>query len=213
MNNKYKDTPGYKQVEIPPLNMNRIEDASNPKQVSRTIDEMITKTIERATEELKEFFQKYNKDDIDELKEKETKEEIEKLLKGYIDVPFETPLEPERIDYGIDFEDEIPEGMTVEEFIIQLRKKEKKEYDEEILKVLKGEQDVMFETPVEISTPIEIVKGLSKGSVIEPMPSEKLVISEQPEFMNYDFEAMNNMVEVEIQPSPSPYMYYGMDAI
>lgn len=219
INNKYKDKPGYTQVEIPPLNMNRIEDASNPKQVSRTIDEMITKTIEGATEEVKEFFQKY-KDEIErkkrETKEKETKEKIEKLLKGYIDVPFEIPLEPkqpERIDYGIDFEDEIPEGMTVKEYIIQLGKQEKKEYDEEILKVLKGEQDVMFETPVEISTPIEIVKGLSKGSVIESMPSEKLVVTEQPEFMNYDFEAMNNMVEVEIQPSPSPYMYYGMDAI
>ncbi len=183
MNNKYKDTFGYKQVEIPPLNMNRIEDASNPKQVSRTIDEMIIKTIKGAKEEVNKFFQKY-------------KDEIERKKKE---------------DYGIDFEDEIPEGMTVEEFIIQLRKKEAKEYDEEILKVLKGEQDVMFETPVE--TPIELIKGLSKGSVIEPMPSEKLVVTEQPEFMDYDFEAMDNMVEVEIQPTPNPYMYYGMDAI
>jgi hypothetical protein len=61
LNNKYKDTYGYKQIEIPPLNMNRIEDASNPKQVSRTIDEMITKTIKGATEEVNDFFQKYRK--------------------------------------------------------------------------------------------------------------------------------------------------------
>ena len=216
MNNKYKNTPGYKQVEIPSLNMNRIEDASNPKQVSRTIDEMIIKTIEGATEEVKDFFNKYSKEDIDKLKEKQNKEEIEKVLKGYIDVPFETPMPPEEPepDIEIDFADQIPEGMTVKEFIIQLGKQEQKEYDEEIIKVLKGEQDVIFETPVDLTTPIEIIKGLSKGSVIEtPIPSENLVVNEQPEFMDYDFEAMNNMVEVEIQPTPNPYMYYGMDAI
>ena len=220
INNKYKDTQGYKQVVIPPLNMDNIEDASNPKEIPRTIYEKIIKTINDASEEIKDFFNKYSKEDIDKLKEKQNKEEIEKVLKGYIDVPFETPIvvppEEQEPEIEIDFADQIPEGMTVEEFIIQLGKQEAKEYDEEIIKVLKGEQDVMFETPVYLTTPIEIIKGLSKGSVIEtPIPSENLVATEQPEFMDYDFEAMNNMVEVEIQPTPSvlPYMYYGMDAI
>lgn len=166
---------------------NNLQYINIKKEINYKINKHNIKTIKGATEEVNNFFQKY-KDETErikrETKEKETNEEIEKLLKGYIDVPFETPLEPERIDYGIDFEDEIPEGMTVKEYIIQLGKQEKKEYDEEILKVLKGEQNVMFETPVEISTPIEIVKGLSKGSVIESMPSEKLVVTEQPEFMD-----------------------------
>ena len=90
---------------------------------------------------------------------------------------------------------DIPEGMTLEEYLIQyFEQLEQKEIedDEEILKVLKGEQDVMYETPI---------------------PSENLVVTEQSELMDYDFEAMNNMVEIEIQPTPNPYMYYGMDAI
>ena len=191
MNNKYKDNPGYKQIEIPPLNMDRIEDASNPKEVSRTIDETITKTIKGATEEVKEFFNKY-KVDIEKLKEKETKEEIEKVLKDYIDVPFETPLEPEK-QFDVDLS-EVPEGMTLLEYITMLDEQEDKEYDEEILKVLKGEQDVMYETPI---------------------PSENLGVTEQPEFMDYDFEAMNNMVQVEIQPTQRPdyQMLYDMGAI
>lgn len=195
MNNKYKDNPGYKQIEIPPLNMDRIEDASNPKEVSRTIDETIIKTVKGATEEVKEFFNKY-KVDIEKLKEKETKEEIEKVLKDYIDVPFETPLEPEQ-QFDIDLSG-VPEGMTLLEYITMLDEKSMKEYKEEqeqeILKVLKGEQDVMFETPI---------------------PSENLVVTEQPEFMDYDFEAMNNMVQVEIQPTQRPdyQMLYDMGAI
>lgn len=211
MNNKYKDTPGYKQVEIPPLNMDRIEDASNPEQVSRTIDEMITKTIEGATEEMKEFFNKYSKEDIEKIKEEQTKEEIEKVLKREIEVPFETPTimpseEPEK---------EYIEGD--DETIIVMPDDIKKEIEA----ILQKRQEKPFETPSEFieptpseikePTPSEIIEAISKGSVIKSPPQ----LEEEPEFMKYDFEAINNIVEVEVKPTQRPDydLLYEMGAI
>jgi hypothetical protein len=227
MNIYYEDKPGYQKFDIKELNKDMLELASNPTDQPSSYIEQWYKTnplpspslpppptpteIKNITEETETLSKSVSKSpppiqisdspvpspspsEIVEIS-KSLDKISETITPSITVVPSPSEKPPERIDYGIDFEDEIPEGMTVKEYIIQLGKQEKKEYDEEILKVLKGEQDVMFETPV------------------EPMPSEKLVVTEQPEFMNYDFEAMNNMVEVEIQPTPSPYMYYGMDAI
>jgi len=222
MNIYYEDKPGYQKFDIKELNKDMLELVSNPTDQPSSYIEQWYKTnplpspslppsptpteiknITEATESLSKSVSESpppiqisdspvpspSPSEIVEISK--SLDKISKTITPSV-VPSPTPIPPKEPEPDIEIDFDVPEGMTVEEFILQLRKQEAKEYDEEILKVLKGEQDVMFETP----------------SIV---PSEKLVVTEQPEFMDYDFEAMDNMVEVEIQPTPNPY--YGMDAI
>ena len=227
MNVFYKNEPGYEKFDIKELNKDMLELVSNPSEQPRTYFEKWFKTykpvspvlppppspteiknITKATESLNKSVSESpppiqisdspvpspSPSEIVEISK--SLDKISETITPSV-VPSSTPKETTIVPKSnFELEDiDIPEGMTLEEYLIQyFEQLEQKEIedDEEILKVLKGEQDVMYETPI---------------------PSENLVVTEQSELMDYDFEAMNNMVEIEIQPTPNPYMYYGMDAI
>ena len=149
MNNKYKGVEGYETFNIKELNkanLNKVYDIQDVP--SSFIEQLFTKTAEKQDID----GDKYTEDEQDKINE--LNDEIEKVLKKEQDIIFETPQQS-RVEMptieDIDFEElygNIPSPIKAER-----EPKSKDMNDEEILKVLEGEQSEIGVSPAQLEIP------------------------------------------------------------